>query len=172
MKFVAVIVALLVAPGLAIAQDSTAEPSWRQLANEILASMNRFKLWNACNPVRLAVAKLNDDASEIGLTKERIETLVRSRLRAARIYEDDAHAYELPYLFVNVHVVGSAFSMRLELRKTVIDAVSREERMTSTWHIGSTGMHIGDASFILQGISEHTDKFIDEYLRVNAKACR
>ena len=44
-----------------------------------------FELWNGCGAVRLLVESLNDKAAEIGLTEERIETTVRSRLRATGI---------------------------------------------------------------------------------------
>lgn len=33
-------------------------------------------------------------------------------------------------------------------------------------------MHAADPSFILWALDPHTDRFIDEYLRVNADACR
>ena len=186
MKIVAVIVALLVAPGLAMAQDSTKaenrrqltpaeiKSSARQLANDLLASFDRFELWNACKPVRLFVyptgseEDLSDNASKIGLTEERIETLVRSRLRAARIYDADVYS---PYLYVNVNVFNITFSINLEFKKLVIDTVSREQGTAKTWGIRSTGTHGRDAGFILQAVSEHTDEFIDEYLRVNAKSC-
>ena len=41
----------------------------------------------------------------------------------------------------------------------------------STWDSGSIGTHGNSAAFILSGVSRHTDRFIDEYLRVNADAC-
>ena len=37
---------------------------------------------------------------------------------------------------------------------------------------GSTGTHGDNASYILSSASQHVDKFIDEYLRVSADACR
>ena len=40
-----------------------------------------------------------------------------------------------------------------------------------TWRTGEIGTHGRDAGYILQGISEHLDKFIVEYLRVNEGAC-
>ena len=42
------------------------------------------------------------------------------------------------------------------------------------WLSGSTGVYgaAAGSGFILSSVSHHTDKFIDEYLRVNADACR
>ena len=36
---------------------------------------------------------------------------------------------------------------------------------------GSTGTHGGDAGFILSAVSQHLDKFLVEYLRVNEENC-
>ena len=163
MKLLAVIVALLVAPGLAMAQDSN-----DAFLAEVRTKLDRFHLWNACEPVSLFVKELGDHASKIGLTEERIETLVRSRLRAARIY----HKYRSAYLYINVSMVGNAYNVNLFLYKSVTDMSSNVRASAITWNISSTGTHGQDASFILQQISELIDKFIDEYLRVNAKACR
>ena len=43
--------------------------------------------------------------------------------------------------------------------------------VAATWHRGSIGMHGDRPSSILSAIALYTDKFIDEYLRVNADAC-
>ncbi len=45
------------------------------------------------------------------------------------------------------------------------------EQNAATWETGSLGTHGGDAGFILQAVAEHTDKFVNEYLRVNDEAC-
>ena len=59
MKRLAIIAALLAAPGLAAAQDSTVQ-----------TRIDRFRLWNDCKPVYLLVEHLNNHAAGIGLTKE------------------------------------------------------------------------------------------------------
>ncbi len=46
------------------------------------------------------------------------------------------------------------------------------ENTATTWGVGSTGTHSRNPNFILSSVSQHTDKFIDEYLRVNADACK
>ncbi len=146
-------------------------------AAEKVTKFDRFQLWNACGPLSLVVQGLPDNAGKIGLRKEDTETTTRSRLRGARIYGKSAD----PYLYVNVNVVGPAFALDVEFRRRV--RVSRpfgEEPKgadpltgyASTWRAGGAGTHGGDASYVLSSVSRYVDKFIDEYLRVNADSCR
>ena len=100
---------------------------------------------------------------------ERIQTLAESRLRAARLY--DAAAL-LPYLYVRVGVFGGAFHIKVSFKKWLRDDVSEKNGIAETWDTGSLGTHGGDAGFILQGVSEHLDRFVLEYLRVNETVCR
>ena len=129
--------------------------------------LDRFRLWNDCGAVDLVVEDLSDDADGIGLTKTAVETAARSRLRAARLYDDTA----VPGLYVVVHVVGHAFSITTEFNKWVTDA-NGLRGYAGTWRTRGTGTHGGgDAGYILSLIAQHMDRFIDEYLRVNADAC-
>lgn len=137
-------------------------------AAEKVTSHDRFQLWNGCQPLSLVAGRLKDAAKSIGLSKSRIETAVRSRLRAARIYTDNPLA---AYVYVNVHVVGAAFSSGLDLSKWVRDEASGLRSQTVTWQTGGTGTHGKSADYILSAIRDYTDEFIDEYLRVNADAC-
>lgn len=157
MKRLAVITVFLIAPGLAMAQDSTAP-----------THVDRVKLWLACKPIGLVV---DSRAAKTGLTEERIVTLVRSRLRAARIYRPREDVFA-PFLYVNVNVSGLAFHVSFKLFKPVLDIISGKSVTAVMWYDGTTGTHGRDAGYILQSVSERTDQFIDEYLRVNAEACK
>lgn len=139
-------------------------PAWSQE----VTGYDRFKLWNDCGLMQLVVEKLNTDASDIGLRKEVLETSVRSRLRAARIYGSEAK----PYLYVNVGVSGRAFSIEVSYNKILNDVISSETGYAITWTRGGTGTHGRDSSYIVSLVSKYTDEFIDEYLRVNEIACR
>ncbi len=139
-------------------------PVAAQTAEREVSERDRFHLDTGC-AVRLVVEGLPDTAGEIGLTKSRITTAVRSRLRAARIYDPEA----LAYLYINVNVLGgtgrtSPYSYSIELYKWLYD-LSAGRGPAGTWHSGSLGQ--GDASFILASVAQHMDAFIDEYLRVN-----
>ena len=119
---------LLLAPA-AVGQDANSE-------------LLRFELFNDCNPMKLAVEVLNDDAGKIGLTKARLQAAAESRLRSARLFDSDVTA---PWLYVNVNVSGTAFSIRLEYKKLVLDPASGEPGFAATWNTGSTGTHGGKA---------------------------
>ena len=150
--------ALAVWPGDGTAQD--------------VSDFDRFRLFNECGTMDLLVEEYNDNDNDnawadIGLTVDRVQTMAESRLRAARLYDARARTF----LYVNVNVVGRGFSWGMGYKKLVYDAVSGERNYATTWDVGSTGTHSGDAGFILQGLSEHLDGFILEYLRVNEDAC-
>ena len=151
-----VLLAAAVWPGYATAQD--------------VSGSDRFKFFNECRPMDLVVEDYDDDddAEAIGLTVARIRTLAESRLRAARLYDADAATW----LYVNVNVEARGFSLSVEYKKLLYDAVSGETSYATTGEIGGAGSHGGDAGFILQGLSEYLDGFILDYLRVNESACK
>ena len=135
---------------------------------EEVTDRDRFKLWNNCEAIVLIVEDLNQDASDIGLTVGAIETTIRSRLRAARLYNEDSAT---PF-YVKVHVVNIAFSINVGLNKWLYDdSVSKTRGLATTWSRTTTGTHGGNANYILSNVSILTDIFIDEYLRVNQDAC-
>ena len=75
-----------------------------------------FELWNDCQPIAFSVhLQGENEASKIGLTKEAIETAVRSRLRGARIFRDNPDLRSQPltlerngFLGVSVYLDGTA----------------------------------------------------------------
>ncbi len=138
-------------------------------ANEALSDFDRFTLWNSCNPLGLhvEVIDLREKAQEIGLTTDRVETLVRSRMRAARIYDEDGFNYVL----VHIQVIGGAYSLYFALGKYLYDSSSNTSSFTSAWRRIVTGVHGGSSEHILSVVSEGIDEFVDEYLRVNSSVC-
>ena len=134
---------------------------------DVESSVARFRLFNECKPMSLVVEKLNDYASTIGLTTDKLQVAVESRLRSARLYD----TAEVPFLYVNVHVVDQAFSISVDYEKLVFDSVSGESNKAKTWTTGSTGMHGRNAGYILSSVSRHLDQFLVEYLRVNEEHC-
>lgn len=154
---IALLALALVAPTAALGQTSS------------IPSMARFQLWDACRPMDLVVEDLSSDAVEAGLQPQDIEVAVRSRLRSARIYAEDAAA---PYLYVQVSVLGRAFHIKIEYKKMVRDVSTGLAFPAATWGTGSIGTHGQDSGFILSGVSRGVDVFIDEYLRVNGPDCQ
>ena len=139
-----------------------------------------LSLWNGCHPIGLVVLMSEGFPKE--LTKDRVTTMVRSRLRAARVYSDIFG----PYLSVTLSsstiavVTNIAFIRPVNTIKVRnLDYVLGNAETFSvkgafsvpTWE-RMTGGHYQTTEVILSRISELTDEFIDEYLRVNAEACQ
>lgn len=147
------------------------------LAADEPTDLDRFQLWNHCRPVFLLVEGLHQEAEAIGLTKERIETTVRSRLRAARLYteeviaEDDNWPEVNAVLYININAGGLSFLISVEFWKWLDDPATGQSGRTTTWDSGGAGTHGQDSGFIISDLAEHIDGFIDEYLRVNEEAC-
>lgn len=81
---------------------------------------------------------------------------------------------EAPRLGIYINVVGSGFSLKLVLKKRVHEQFSDTYFPAITWEKSYTGTVSGGGSggdYILSGVSEGIDAFIDEYLRVNSEAC-
>ena len=121
--------------------------------------------------MKLLVERLSDRAAAIGLTKQSLQAAAESRLRAARLYTESSVRSDSAFLYVNVNVVGQAWSISVRYEKMVTDAFG-VSRTATTWQVGSTGMHGGDAGYIVSNLSQHLDRFLATYLRVNEEACR
>ena len=134
----------------------------------VVSDYDRFQLSSGCDQMGLWVGDISDDGISAGLTKEAIEVAVRSRLRAARIYRENAGHW----LSVNVTVVGNSFSIITGFNKSVLDIMTNLQYGAPTWSKSGTGFHNGEITFILHQVSRKIDVFIDEYLRVNEDACK
>lgn len=139
-----------------------------------------FKLWNDCQPIAFSVhLQGKSEASKIGLTKEAIETAVRSRLRGARIFRNnpDLRSQSLTlerngFLQVSVTLTTASLGMSMRFEKVMRDEASGYVGWTPTgWRSGLLGEHADDGYYVLSGIAPAIDKFIDDYLRVNESAC-
>ena len=140
----------------------------RAEAPDHLDVWDQFQLWTGCQPVVLDVILKKNYTPDIDLTEEEILTAVRSRLRSAKVYNEDGY---YPSLFVGVNVYGPAFSININLSKFLVDReFSGITGGAVSWQRGSTGTPT-DGTYILSAVSKHIDKFLDEYLRVNADAC-
>ena len=132
---------------------------------------NLFQLFNNCEPMSLAVEVNGDDedVKKVGLTKERVQFAMESRLRGARLFRSEVF---LPVLEVNVSVLGGAFGLSMRYSKTLFDSVSGKNSFAPTWNNLRLGTHgqLG-SEYIVSGLSELLDEFLTEYLRVNEAAC-
>ena len=163
---------LVVLAGLALAvplagqvdDNDRAEPNpWAEFVTEL----ERFQLFTECAPVYAAGLVSGDEAEDMGLTKERVWTMVENRLRAARLY--DSRGGILLEMFIETH--GAAFDVSLKLLKFLDDPRSGVESSAPTWSYHTFGTYGGDTGFIMQIVSEALDGFILNYLRVNEGYC-
>ena len=129
--------------------------------------VERFRLFNFCGPIDFVIEGLSEDASGINLNTTALTTVVESRLRSARLYDAEAS----PYIYLNVTVVGRAFSVSLNFKKDLYDRLSGEYLPATTWNDGVTGTHGSQPSFVVSAVSQLIDQFLVEYLRVNESDC-
>ena len=155
---------VLLSPG-AVGQINLAE-----LPEPERTALDRFRLYDACRPMALWAPLAADgrEAEEIGLGGEDLRLAAESRLRAARLYADPDAAKSL--LQVSVSLFGSAFHVKVEYYKKTTDA-SGQPGPSITWQAGSLGVHGKNADYVVSSLSRLLDRFIAEYLRVNAEDC-
>ena len=161
-------------------------------AAEEVTKMDRYQLWNDCNPILLKHL-VSEGAADFGLDENAVEQTARSRLRAARIYDTDT-VVPKPVLVVEIKMLppvradmgalekfmakhGAFVEVRVSLLKPVIDVASREQSFANTWSSYSFNKFdkhsLATASPRLHfTLSKHLDKFIDEYMRVNESDCK
>ena len=130
-----------------------------------------FRLFNNCEPMSLDVEVNGDDedVKKVGLTKERVQFAVESRLRGARWFRS---YLLLPGLAVNVSVLDDAFTIYMSYTKILFDSVSGKNNFAPTWDRSILGTHgQRGTEYIVSRLSELLDEFLTEYLRVNEAAC-
>lgn len=85
-------------------------------------------------------------------------------------YFGDQDYYASDWLYVNVNVVGQAFSYSLDFKRWLPLSYGRNGSVT-LWSRNGLGTHGGDSSNIMNTLSEKLDGFIQAYLKVNERAC-
>ena len=129
-------------------------------------------LVNIGNKFEILIGNLNEDAKKIGLTEERLRTVTELRLRKEGMDIKNASTnLNMPYVCVTITVVGAAFGIDLRIKEVV--EIQRKPLpvfcTTSTWGASSIGTHIGDPEFIVSGLSQLLDEFLNDYYKANPK---
>ena len=106
---VAVVVVVLCSAFPAVAQDSDEQTDTPMLDALREIGKLRFQLFNECRPFNFEVG-LAGEPEGTGLTRDRLVTLVESRLRGARLYDN---SNQVPSLFVSVTFGGGSFGFEL-----------------------------------------------------------
>ena len=102
----------------------------------------RFELFTRCEPINLLVEPLEEAERKTGLTIDSLVAAAESRLRSARLFNDDAD----PFIYLNVHVVDSSVSVNLDFFKYLYDTFSDEVSYSATWSKEMNGTHGGSGS--------------------------
>lgn len=142
-----------------------------EIREQVSLSMELFALFNWCQPMKIVVENLGDEATRLRLTKDRLRSAAESRLRAANLHEEGGDDGDGSYLYVRVGVSRRAFVLDLQYRKLVTDLASEQMFAAPTWDEQVFGTHGGDVLTVTALLSELLDDFMADYLRVNEIAC-
>jgi predicted phage tail protein len=116
----------------------------------------------------VVIEKLSPDAQRIGLTDTVVRNRVELRLRAAGI-KPVGTLERADYLYVMIGVVGAAFSVEVTFDRSVtyFDGASMREAAAATWSKSFLGTHGFNATYILGGVDQVLNDFLNAYLRAN-----
>ena len=137
-----------------------------------VTSFEMFQLFNSCEPMYLLLTVPDDndeDMKNVGLTKDRVQFAVESRLRGARLLRSGT--VSAPLLQVRVGVTRTMYDVNMGYYKRLWDPLTDRYGLAETWTAGSVGTHGSKADDIVSKLSELLDKFLTNYLRVNEAAC-
>ena len=122
----------------------------------------------------ILVEQLSGEAKKLALTEKMIEAAVIFKLKQAelepRALNKDADSYGDAYIYVNVSLVGVAFTVTLALNRTVLYKTGDTYYVLNsnpTWIRSITGTHANNRKFVLQSVSKILDVFLDEYFEAN-----
>ena len=147
-------------------------------ATTVVGQPDQYELFNACKPMQIwLLIDSGDEPAEPptggspvqprghrDLSYDRLQSAVESRLRAARLFNREAAAAVL----VQVWFWGeTAVSIRTEFKQPIVVPGTEWHAFATMW---SQGM-IGPPNALVEMLSEHLDRFLTAYLRVNEPSC-
>ena len=132
--------------------------AWGLTSN--ISAETQFQLFTNCEAVKLEIG-LSEDATKIGLTRDEVITAVRSRLRSSNLYDATNQDFKL---VADVHITGSVWFVSISLKKKVYDRASSKLDYAITWGYLYPA---NSPELVLSSVYRATDKFIDEWYRVN-----
>ena len=155
------------AAAVAIAAAISVCPSAASRAASVARS-NDFELWNKCQPMGLEVV-LDGGRAGLGFPAHReVSKMVRTALERARLF--DRHGARF-ILSIRATAIAKAYTYEVAFQKPVWDSLSRVPGVSTTWRTGGLKPYWSKRSALAE-IREAFEKFLDEFLRVNAVACR
>ena len=135
---------------------------------------DRFGLWHNCEKMLLFVN--SDIGGFLHFPNEIIETIIKQKLRAVRLYRRQGNIS--PTLSVHLNAWSTVrgrhgrivYFVNWQLKKAATDEETGISGLLPTFSTMLSGMttNIND---VKSSIANYTDEFIDEYFRVNEDAC-
>ena len=123
---------------------------------------NRFELFNDCKPMTLEIPSMSSDMLDLGISEADIQAAIESRLRAARVHASVAPA--------SLHITVGRYAIQLDYSKPVQDLASGETKTISTY-VNAVAVSDGTAAGVVSELATLVEKFLADYLRINASAC-
>lgn len=113
--------------------------------------------------------RLENEKSSFKLTEERIRTKCELRLRQAGL-EPVKSRVGGEYFSVSIKIFPSTYGMTVSfLRPVLFYGGTTYSKVAITWQKVIFGTHGDDENYIVNGLDEKIDSFLNEYLKANAK---
>ena len=131
----------------------------------------RFALWTGCKPLWPALfVEPKDDTFE-----DSVRAAVESRLRGARLYGGltSSSTPSVGLLRIVVNRGSGLFGISVGLQKRLFDPITglRSHAYADYRGGGYSSFGSGSPEYVRSVLADHLDRFIADYLRVNADAC-
>jgi len=130
-------------------------------------------LRNIGSEFEVAIEYLPKDAKKIGLTRNRLITVVELRLRreGITIIDISKSDFEPPLVYINVNVVGKAFNVSLNIYERIqLKRIPGSQGLSANvWQINQTGTHADDPEYIVSALNKLFDDFFNDYYKANPK---
>ncbi|MBK7107426.1 MAG: hypothetical protein IPH62_19340 [Ignavibacteriae bacterium] len=124
--------------------------------------------------IEYLVEDVSTDGKAIGLTKERIISKLELSIRLAKIRPIKSKEALDGYLYVNINVVGNAFTIELNYNRYVAyfygsgKKTQHQTVIATTWSNSITGsLGGGSSEFIVNTLQSSLDEFLNDFLAAN-----
>lgn len=118
----------------------------------------------------VVIGDLPEAAKSVGITRNRLRTIVEVEFRKAGITPVLEDFASMPnYFYVSVNVTGPAFSVETHFQRLVVyEARGAWNNISaSTWGRSGVGSHGGQSDYIVAGVVQFTQEFLSDYVKAN-----
>ena len=164
-RFFSFVLSLLAIYGLVFYEVAVSNPQ-----NSNLPDI-RYKPLKGISRLSILIDDLPEGATDIGLKEERLTTIAELKLTKEGILaspEEFEKHLDIPWLYVNINVIGSSFNVYIGVSERVI--LLRDHSITCeglTWHNSATGRHGKDSEYIVSALAQLLDDFLNDYYKAN-----